>query len=115
MPQNTIIYRHRELSHFRKNAWCGDETIKNGSSFGSGSCERAHCESRPMGSHWENLLYRRTGASPQFKDCESMLNLILRLAYNDFKSNRGYDILLFYRHREPSGLALAMREAIAHS
>ena len=41
-----------------------------------------------------------------------MLNLILRLAYNDFKSNRGYDILLFYRHREPSGLALALREAI---
>ncbi len=44
-----------------------------------------------------------------------MLNLILRLAYNDFKSNRGYEILSFYRHREPSGLALALREAIPHS
>ena len=44
-----------------------------------------------------------------------MLNLILILAYNDFKSNRGYEILLFYRHREPSGLALALREAIPHS
>ena len=31
-----------------------------------------------------NLLCRRTGATPQFKDCESMLNLMLRLAYNNF-------------------------------
>ena len=26
-----------------------------------------------------------------------------------------YDLLLFFRHREPSVLALAMREAISHS
>ena len=26
-----------------------------------------------------------------------------------------YDLPCFYRHREPSGLALAMREAISHS
>ncbi|MCG8387116.1 MAG: hypothetical protein MJA30_16330 [Cytophagales bacterium] len=29
----------------------------------------------------------RTGATPQFKACESILNLMLSQGYNDFKSN----------------------------
>ena len=48
----------------------------------AGGCERAHGES------WD-LLCRRTEATPQFKDGESMLNLILGLGYHDFKSNLG--------------------------
>ena len=37
---------------------------------------------------WEsrNLLCRRTEATPQFKDCESMPNLTLSLGYHDFKT-----------------------------
>ncbi len=34
---------------------------------------------------WENLLCRRTGATPQFNACEIILNLMLNLGYDDFK------------------------------
>ena len=33
------------------------------------------------------LLCYRTETTPQFKDCESMLNLMLSLGYHDFKLN----------------------------
>ena len=41
----------------------------------------------PRGIPWENLLCRRTGATPQFKACEIMLNLMLNLGYDDFESS----------------------------
>ena len=40
-----------------------------------------------VASLWENLLCHGTEANPQFENCESILNLILSLDYDDFKSN----------------------------
>ncbi len=49
----------------------------------AGGCGRANGEGR-------NLLCRRPEVTPEFKDCESMLNLNLSLGYHGFKSNQGY-------------------------
>ena len=66
----------------------GANSIKR-SSFGAGGGESAHCESR-------DLLCRRTEATAQFKDYESMLNLILCLGYNHFKTgvSKGYPLVI---------------------
>ncbi len=66
----------------------GANSIKR-SSFGASGGESTYCESR-------GLLCRRTEANAQFKDCESMLNLILCLGYNDFKTgvSKGYPLVI---------------------